>query len=136
MLSRVYVGERADKSLSMLKGRTGLLPTLLCRIGFCLSLADPSVPDPTLYTSDGNAREFNLPTLTGQYTELFFALLRERLAQDGLDPERNFEAQFKAHLNRGIGYLDIRVKTLEDIADLVAAAQAQDSQPQPGGLHG
>ncbi len=120
----------------MLKGRTGLLPNLLCRIGFCLSLADPSVPDPTLYTSDGNAREFNLSTLTGQYTELFFALLRERLAQDGLDLERNFEAQFKAHLNRGVGYLDIRIKTLEDIADLVAAAQAQDSQPQPGGLHG
>ncbi len=37
-LTRLRVGEEASQRLSLLKGRTGLTPNILCRIGFCLSL--------------------------------------------------------------------------------------------------
>ena len=98
-LNRVFVGEEVDWRLRNLKARTGLRPNLLCRLGFCLSLAEPGIPDPELY-SDGQAREFNRYTLTGQWDQFFFALLRERLVQDGLDSEIHLEEQFKAHLSR------------------------------------
>lgn len=125
-LNRIYVGEEVDLRLRNLKARTGLTPNLLCRLGLCLSLAEPGIPDPQLY-GDGQAREFNRYTLTGQWDQLFFALLRERLVQDGLDPEIELEGQFKAHLSRGVLLLYQRLKKLEDLAGLVAEAQRRAS---------
>lgn len=121
-LNRIYVGEEVDWRLRHLKARTGLTPNLLCRLGFCLSLAEPGIPDPQLY-ADGQAREFNRYTLTGQWDQFFFALLRERLVQDELNPEFHLEEQFKAHLSRGVLLLYQRLKRLEDLATLVAEAQ-------------
>jgi DNA sulfur modification protein DndE len=132
MLSRVYVGKEVDTRLRHLKARTGLTPNLLCRIGFCLSLAEPGVPDPQLY-ADGQAREFNRYTLTGQWDTFFFALLRERLVRDGLDPETDLEPQFKAHLSRGVLLLYQRLKSIADLADLVAEAQQRvESEAREG----
>lgn len=117
--SRLYVSEDIDNKLRVLKMRTGLTPNLICRMGFCLSLSEPGIPDVQLY-SDTQAREFNRYTLTGQYDLFFFALLRERLSEDGLDTEASLESQFKAHLSRGVGLLYQRVKSIGDIALLIA----------------
>jgi DNA sulfur modification protein DndE len=118
--NRIYVNEDVDMRLRNLKARTGLTPNLLCRMGFCLSLADPSIPDPKLYTvyTEGQPREFNRFTLTGQWDALFFAMLRERLAKDGLDPEKDLEKQFKAHLSRGVTLLYQRLKNIADLVDI------------------
>lgn len=121
-LSRIYVGEDVDQRLRNLKARTGLTPNLLCRLGICLSLAEPGIPDPDLY-ANSQAREFNRYTLTGQWDLFFFSLLRERLAQDGLDVDSELEPQFHAHLNRGVLLLYQRLKTLADLGDLAAEAQ-------------
>ena len=120
--SRLYVSEDIDNKLRVLKMRTGLLHNLLCRMGFCLSLSEPGIPDIQLY-SDTQAREFNRYTLTGQYDLFFFSLLRERLSEDGLDTEASMESQFKAHLSRGVGLLYQRVKSMEDIAALTGEMQ-------------
>ena len=118
--SRLYVSEDIDNKLRVLKMRTGLTPNLICRMGFCLSLSEPGIPDVQLY-SDTQAREFNRYTLTGQYDLLFFSLLRERLSEDGLDTEAALEPQFKAHLSRGVGLLYQRIKNLEEVSLLIAA---------------
>ena len=123
--SRLYINEDVDNKLRVLKMRTGLTPNLLCRMGFCLSLSEPGIPDIALY-SDNQAREFNRYTLTGQYDMLFFSLLRERLTEDCLDPETKLESQFKAHLSRGVGLLYQRVKNVEDMASLVAEVQRRE----------
>ncbi len=120
--SRLYINEDVDNKLRVLKMRTGLTPNLLCRIGFCLSLSEPGIPDVNLY-SDNQAREFNRYTLTGQYDLFFFSLLRERLAEDGLDAETEIENQFKAHLSRGVSLLYQRIKVLEDISHLAMNMQ-------------
>src|SRR6266699_327337 len=120
--NRIHVGEDVDQRLRLLKARTGLTPNLLCRLGFCLSLAEQGIPDPQLY-AEGQVREFNRYTLTGQWDIFFFSLLRERLVEDGLNPEADLEAYFKAHLSRGVLMLQQRLKSLEDLADLVAEAQ-------------
>jgi len=131
-ISRIYVGEEVDLRLRNLKARTGLTPNLLCRLGFCLSLAAPGIPDPRLY-ADGQAREFNRYTLTGQWDQFFLALLRERLVQDEMDPEGDLEEQFKAHLSRGVLLLYQRLKKLEDLATLVAEAQRRAGFQSPEG---
>lgn len=124
-LNRIYLSDDVDMRLRNLKARTGLTPNLLCRVGFCLSLAEPTIPDPKLY-SEGQAREFNRYTLTGQWDLLFFSLLRERLTQDGLDPKADLEAQFKAHLSRGVGLLYERLKNISDLANLMLEKPFQE----------
>ena len=128
-LNRIYVGQEVDNRLRVLKARSGLTPNLLCRLGFCLSLAEPGIPDSKLY-DDGQVREFNRFTLTGQWDLFFFSLLRERLVQDELDIELNLEIQFKAHLNRGVMLLYQRLKRLEDLADIIVDAQKRSGVEQ------
>lgn len=128
--NRIYVSDEVDQRLRLLKTRTGLTPNLLCRLGFCLSLTEHSIPDPQLY-AEGQAREFNRYTLTGQWDAFFIALLRERLVQDGLNPEADLEADFKAHLSRGILMLYRRLKSLEDLADLVTDTQQRMKERYP-----
>jgi len=128
--NRIYVGDEVDLRLRNLKARTGLTPNLLCRLGFCLSLSEPGIPDPALYKGT-QSREFNRYTLTGPWDLLLFSLLRERLVRDGLSTENELEAQFKAHLSRGVLMLYQRLKRLDDLGDLIQEAIQQtelDSQ--------
>ncbi len=115
--NRIRISKAATVRLSMLKGRTGLTPNILCRIGFCLSLSEPSIPNPNDY--DENGQEFNRYTLTGEWDKLFIALLKERLINDGLNPRKDLIPQFKAHLNRGAIILFEKVKDLTDLYDLL-----------------
>ena len=85
-------------------------------MGFCLSLEEPKVPNPDEFAEE--EREFNRYTLLGEYDALFMALLRQRMFQDGLEPEE-VEGQFRAHLNRGISLLQQRVRNVSDLAALV-----------------
>lgn len=117
-LTRVRFCDEADQRLRHLKARTTLTANLLCRIGFCLSLDDPTIPDPAKYPEDSQ-REIDRATLTGQYDALFLALLRERCVKDGLPTSgKVFEEQFRSHMNRGVLMLFQRVKTLADLSKL------------------
>lgn len=114
---RLRFSEEASRKLSQLKGRTGLTPNLLARIGFCLSLNDPLPPDPNDYFPESN-REIDRHTLTGPWDSLFVALIRERCLQDGINQSDEF-VQFKAHMNRGVLLLDKRIRSLNDLALLL-----------------
>lgn len=117
-MTRLRVCKEVDQRLIHLKSRTGMNPNLLCRIGFCLSLNDPTVPDPEAFPPDSE-REINRYTLLGEWDDYFVALLRERCFHDGLDLDHDLEAQFRAHVNRGVLILFGRVKHLGDFARLV-----------------
>ena len=114
---RLRFSEEASRKLSQLKGRTGLTPNLLVRIGFCLSLNDPLPPDPNDYLPESN-REIDRHTLTGPWDSLFVALIRERCLHDGINQSDAF-VQFKAHMNRGVLLLDKRIRSLNDLALLL-----------------
>jgi DNA sulfur modification protein DndE len=115
-LTKIRLTKDASNRLRFLAGKTGLTPNLLCRMGFCLSLAEPAIPDPNLYPEED--REFNRYTLLGEYDALFVALLRERCLEDNTDTSELAE-HFRAHLNRGIMLLQSRVKTVADLIELI-----------------
>jgi DNA sulfur modification protein DndE len=118
-LNRLRISEEVAHRLSILKARTGLTPNILCRIGFCLSLNDPTSPDPKDYPAD-TEKEINRHTLTGQWDPLFVALIKERCYRDGesLDDEMLAD-HFRAHINRGVLLLYKRVRSLNDLAQLM-----------------
>lgn len=118
-LNRLRISEEVAHRLSILKARTGLTPNILCRIGFCLSLNDPTSPDPKDYPDD-TEKEINRHTLTGQWDPLFVALIKERCHRDGqsLDDE-GLADHFRAHVNRGVLLLYKRTRSLNDLAQLM-----------------
>jgi len=115
-LTKLRLTKDASNRLRHLAGRTGLTPNLLCRLGFCLSLNEPSVPNPADYPEED--REFNRYTLLGEHDALFVALLRQRCYQQKVTASE-LPDYFRAHVNRGITLLQRRVKGLPDILSLV-----------------
>ena len=117
--SRLRISETVSDQLLVLKARTGLTPNILCRIGFCLSIEDPTVPDPDDYPGD-TEREIDRHTLTGPWDRLFVALITERCHRDGLALSNEvLVEQFRAHINRGVLLLYKRVRSLNDLAALM-----------------
>lgn len=118
-LNSLRVCQEVSQRLSILKGRTGLTPNILCRIGFSLSLNDPTIPNPADYPPDSD-RIIDRHVLTGPWDKLMVALIKERCKQDDLSVDAETVAeQFKAHVNRGVLLLYKRVKSLNDLALLM-----------------
>lgn len=128
--SKLHVSIKTTGQFSQLKGRTGLTPNILSRMALCLSIADPSIPNSSL--DDEKGQEFSRYTLLGEWDSFFIALLKERLIHDGVDPEKEIIAHFKAHLNRGVSMLYSRVKSLDDIHDLVVLSHDDNSKKEGG----
>ena len=117
-LNRIHISEDSRNKLSILKGRTGLLPNVLSRIGLMLSLAEANEPELDVDTSDGS--EFNRFTLMGEWDPLIVALLEERGVANGIDEDNNVLVKyFRAHLNRGVRLLYGRVKRVDDLVNLI-----------------
>lgn len=115
-LTKLSLTKDSSNRLRHLAGKTGLTPNLLCRLGFCLPLNEPTVPNPADYPEED--REFNRYALLGEYDALFVALLRQRCHQQKLDVSE-LPDYFRAHINRGIALIQRRVKGLSDILNLV-----------------
>lgn len=111
--SEMHFSEEASRNLSQMKGRTGLTPNILARIGFCLSLENPTPPDPSDYEGTGYIN-IKRHVLTGPYDALFIALIKERCYHDGACADE-IANQFKAHMNRGVLLLNKRLKNLDGL---------------------
>ena len=116
---RLRFCQEADNWLRVLRSRTGVTPNILCRIGFALSLDEPGLPNPHSYSED-SAREINRYTLLGEYDVIYVALLRQRMSDDANtgradNEDYNIDAQFRAHMNRGVMLLAARIKSLPDL---------------------
>jgi DNA sulfur modification protein DndE len=123
-LSQIKFGNRASVELKALKARTGLTPNVLCRIGFCLSVEDPSDLNPDSFPADSD-RVIDRHVLLGPHDALFVALMKERLYHDEIDPndEEALGKHFRAHVHRGVHLLFKRAKTLSDLSRLVSKPQ-------------
>ena len=120
-LQRVPFTVSVDHKMRTLRGRTGVTPNLLARVGFCLSLEETGVPaDP--FESEGEGRVINRGTLIGEYDNVYVALLRtwigKNLNSTSVDQER-FNALFVAHMNRGFELISSRMRSLSDLGNLL-----------------
>ncbi len=102
-----------------LKGRTGITPNYFCRLGFCLSLDEPGIPEvPNKFDESG--REINRFTLLGEYDTAYVSLLKVWMTKKKLDARDSgqIDELFIAHMNRGVELIVSRIKTLSDIGSL------------------
>ena len=130
-LNSLRVCQEVSNRLSILKGRTGLTPNILCRLGFVLSINDPTIPNPDDYPPDSD-RIIDRHVLTGQWDRLFVAFIKERCKQDGLSlSDEVLGEQFRAHVNRGVLLLFKRVRSINDLALLMPKDICQNAQTSP-----
>lgn len=99
---RLRTSRYVEKQLKQLQASTQLTPNILARLAVALSLRDPNPVSTEL--SDQNGLEFNRNTLTGQYDEIFKALMAQHMGRSITDSEY-FPQLFNAHLERGVRYL-------------------------------
>lgn len=109
---RITLGTDATHRLKMLKGRTGMTHNFTCRIGLCYSLNEPRPPSPEEYDTDGLT--INRYTLFGEHEPLYLALVKERLIQEGKDPDGALYDELVAHINRGVVRLSGNIKDIDD----------------------
>lgn len=97
--------------------RTGLTPNILLRFAFCMSLKDPSIPNPDEFNQEGSVLTPNV--IFGEYEPIYLALMLNRLKHDKLDPELYLHKMTRAHLNRGTKALFPRIHDLSDFYELI-----------------
>ena len=122
-ITKIFLSADNTQKVRTLKGRTGLTPNILCRFALTLSLRDPGLPEPSIYANDG--MEFNSYTLLGRQEVVLLALVRQRCLQHRIDPDSKLPEQLRAHVNRGIGILYPRVRSLQDLGSIVSQAQEE-----------
>ncbi len=112
---------RSQNLLSQLKHRTGLGINVLARYALCLSLKDPSIPNPDEF--DDKGMEILPGVLFGEHENVYMALMLDRLHKDKLDPELYLHKMTRAHLNRGAAALFPRIHDLSDFYDIIQVEQ-------------
>jgi len=120
-LQRIPFSKNADLQMRRLKGKTGITPNHLSRLGFCLSLEEPGIPEAYLRIKE-QGREINRFTLLGENDIAFISLLKVWMYENSLNTNiaEEIDNYFIAHMNRGIELMASRVKGLTDIAKLAA----------------
>ena len=114
---RLRMSYRSQNLLAQIKGRTELTPNITGRFAICLSLNDPSIPNPEEYDEKGS--EIHPSVLFGYYEEMFTALMVLRLKRDGLDPSLYLDRMMRAHFNRGTIALFARIHDLSDFYGMI-----------------
>ena len=117
----ITTSSRIQKNLGIMKSKTGLTPNISLRFALCMSLKDPSIPNPDEYNQEGSKLE--PAVLFGAHESIYLALMLNRLKKDGLDPELYLQKMTRAHLNRGAIALWPRINDLSDFYELVKEEQ-------------
>lgn len=115
--NRMHMSSRSQSLLSLIKSKTGLTPNITGRFAICLSLNDPSPPNPDEF--DENGSEIHPSVLFGEYEDMFMALLIHRLNKENLDPEIYLNRMLRAHFNRGTIALFSRIRDIADFEKMI-----------------
>ncbi len=118
-LDKLRLSIRGQNHLGNLKHKTGLPINVLARFGICLSLNDPSIPNPDMY--DEHGMELLPHVLFGKNEVIFSMLFQQRLREDKLDYDKYANRMIRAHVNRGATMLFPRIDKLDDFEKLLEA---------------
>lgn len=123
-LGRLKMSSRSQSLLGTIKKKTGLTPNVAGRFAICLSLKDPSIPNPDEFDDKGS--EILPHVLFGEYEDVFRALIIQRLKKDGFFPADNdmLNKMLRAHFNRGTIALFARIHDLSDFYEIVKIERA------------
>lgn len=126
MIDTLRLSERSKDKLVKLRRSTGIKHwNALCRWALCVSLADPRPVGGSRLVADSNV-ELSWKVLTGDWGDVYLALLQQRAAVDGTgaDPKQ-LGMLLRRHVHRGIELLSGSDKpvSIDDLCELAARPQ-------------
>lgn len=117
-IERIRLSQTAKDQLTKLKRNTKIDQwNILCRWGFCYSLAEKTMPSPVPIPGDSNV-ELTWKIFGGEFSDILLLALKQRCYNDGIGiDQETLATQFRLHLHRGIGYLagNPNIKKIEDL---------------------
>lgn len=124
IVENIRLPQQSKDQLVRLKRLTGIEHwNVLCRWGFCLSIAEETAPPGGKIPADSSI-EMSWKTFAGEFSELYHALLLQRAHDDQIQIEKDSLSDLlRAHIVRGIGLLTSR-RELAGIHSLLAIAVA------------
>ena len=120
IVENVRLSEKAKQQLITLKKRTGIEQwNVLCRWALCMSLAEESVPPHEDISLDSSI-EMSWKTFSGEYSDIYTAIVRQRILNDyELEKIENEAYYFKLHLHRGISYMMSKIYNEYDLGKMI-----------------
>ena len=118
-ISKFRVSTDATSRLRVLRQRAALTPNLLCRMAMAASFEEG--PIGTIEKPMEEGQEFNAYTLFGTDQPIYTTLLRLVEAPNGeaID-ESDLTMRLRAHIDRGLRQLSVRIKSPGDAARLLS----------------
>lgn len=117
MSSRLRISKKASEQLNHLSKRLDLRRNIVCRLAIGRSLAEKgSVKN--MKPKDSAGFEFNRYTLTGEYDEIFKALVKQH--EKKLDDREYISTFLRNHIERGIQFLYIEYQRINSPIDFFA----------------
>lgn len=130
-IERFKLSQTGKDNLVKLKRQTKIDQwNILCRWGFCRSLAEPTIPSPVPIPADSNV-ELTWKIFGGEMADILLVALKQRCQKDGLETDKEtLTQQFRLHLHRGIAYLagDPKLKKIEDLIELGLKTSSQETE--------
>jgi len=118
-LKRLKLSEDMTKKLRTFKGRTGITPNIACRLALGLSLNDKNILSLDLhFNTDDLGLEINRYTLFGEHEDILISLFLQWCLENSINFD-DYTKYFNAHINRGVEKLYNRVKSIEQIGNLL-----------------
>lgn len=118
MSSKLKISEEASAQLKLLSKRLDLRRNIVCRLAIGQSLAEKGSVK-SIRPKDSAGQEFNRYTLTGEYDDLFKALLMQHEGKK-LDDKAYFSTFLRNHIERGIQLLYTEYQRINSPIDFFA----------------
>lgn len=113
MVFKLKTSKDTMKIFEELAASIHLQPFALCKIALALSLRNANNLEDDYFKTDGEGLELNRQTITGEYDDLFKALIISHTGKK-LTDEEYFPTYMKAHIDRGAKYLHSEFKYSND----------------------
>lgn len=103
MSNKLKLSQEASEKLELLSTRLDLRRNIVCRLAIGRSLAEKGSVK-SINPDDSAGYEFNRYTLTGDFDELFKALLRQH-EREKMNDKEYFSVFLRNHIERGVQLL-------------------------------
>lgn len=113
MVFKLKTSSDTMKIFSDLGASVHLQPFALCKIAIALSIKNSDKLDEDSFKTNTDGLELNRQTITGEYDDLFKALIISHSGKS-LTDEEYFPKYLKAHIDRGAKYLFSEFKYSND----------------------
>ena len=115
---QIKLSNTATHCCQNFKNKTGLTPNIACRLALSISLADKNRPSVEIFASDDTGQIINRYTFLGEHENILLSLFLIWCEENEISKNEYYQ-YLMAHINRGVEMITNRVKSLDELINLI-----------------